>query len=258
VEVTSIGIRRDPVGLREISLRSGVHIVAGCGWYIGPSHPGYLQDASIADLTRILLADLGVGMDNTDVRAGAIGELGTSGPLTPNEEKVLRAASRAHHSTGVAISVHLSSWRAGTEIPKILRVFREEHVDPGRVVLGHMCMNIDADIRRAAAGEGFNIEFDTFGYENYYMWHEGSYTNMWQDPRDVDRVEFILDLVERGHLKQVVVAQDIYTKHNLKRYGGWGYDHILVNVVPMMKARGLSSDAIRQILLENPARILAS
>ena len=35
---------------------------------------------------------------------------------------------------------------------------------------------------------------------------------------------------------------------------GWGYDHILRNVVPAMGAKGMTPGQIRTILVENPAR----
>ena len=41
------------------------------------------------------------------------------------------------------------------------------------------------------------------------------------------------------------------------RYGGDGYAHILENVVPLMRRKGVSEDEIEAILVRNPARILA-
>ena len=38
-DVTTVGIRRDPVALANISRATGVNIVCGAGYYIGPSHP---------------------------------------------------------------------------------------------------------------------------------------------------------------------------------------------------------------------------
>jgi phosphotriesterase-related protein len=45
-------------------------------------------------------------------------------------------------------------------------------------------------------------------------------------------------------------------KTGLRTYGGWGYDHVLVNVVPMMEDAGISQKGIHQILVENPAEFL--
>jgi len=42
----------------------------------------------------------------------------------------------------------------------------------------------------------------------------------------------------------------------LLKYGGWGYAHILRNMVPFMRAEGISSDSLEMILVANPRRML--
>lgn len=65
-----------------------------------------------------------------------------------------------------------------------------------------------------------------------------------------------MDLIEAGYLEQILISQDIWNKHQRRRYGGWGYDHILRNVVPVMKAKGMSRQEIDTILIGNPRRLL--
>jgi phosphotriesterase-related protein len=43
----------------------------------------------------------------------------------------------------------------------------------------------------------------------------------------------------------------------LRHYGGWGYDHILRNVVPMMEDVGISQNTIANLLQNNPKSWLA-
>ncbi len=45
-------------------------------------------------------------------------------------------------------------------------------------------------------------------------------------------------------------------KNLLHKYGGWGYDHVLLNVVPMMQEVGISDISIDVMLRDNPARFL--
>ncbi len=53
------------------------------------------MDARTADdIARELVTDLTVGVDGTGVRAGFIGEIGTTWPWTDNEKKVVRASAR--------------------------------------------------------------------------------------------------------------------------------------------------------------------
>ncbi|MFA6576949.1 MAG: hypothetical protein WCS84_16125 [Nocardioides sp.] len=42
----------------------------------------------------------------------------------------------------------------------------------------------------------------------------------------------------------------------LHAHGGTGYDHVLVGVVPALRARGFSEDDVRTLLVDNPRRAL--
>ena len=52
------------------------------------------------DLTREMIDDITVGVGNTGIKSGIIGEIGCTWPLHDNERKVLRAAARAQKETG--------------------------------------------------------------------------------------------------------------------------------------------------------------
>jgi phosphotriesterase-related protein len=260
-EVSTEGIGRLRSKLPEISEKSGVNVVLGCGWYVGRSHPDYVAIESIEQLEERLIQSIREGFwtdEGHQIRAGLIGEIGTSGPLTPDESKCLRASVRASHKTGVGVSIHLSSWHEGEAVPAILRILDEERADPARVALGHMCMGISKEHRLDSAKRGFKMEFDTFGYEGYYIIHEGTYGSIWQEPRDIDRIGMILELLDLGFDRQILVSQDIYTKTALCHFGGYGYAHILQNVVPMLKRTGFDDALIRRILIENPRDFLAA
>ena len=58
-----------------------------------------------------------------------------------------------------------------------------------------------------------------------------------------------------GYIKQILISQDIWNKHQRRKYGGWGYDHILRNAVPVMRAKGMTEEQIRTLLVENPRRV---
>jgi phosphotriesterase-related protein len=75
-------------------------------------------------------------------------------------------------------------------------------------------------------------------------------------PNDAQRVNYIIRLIELGYLNQVLIATDTAMKSRLTVYGGPGYAHIPENVIPWMRAKGISEEAIRAITVENPKRIL--
>jgi phosphotriesterase-related protein len=63
--------------------------------------------------------------------------------------------------------------------------------------------------------------------------------------------------MKAGYADKVLISQDICTKHRLTVFGGEGYSHIRRNVLPMMQRKGMSDAGIQQIVVKNPARILA-
>ena len=84
------------------------------------------------------------------------------------------------------------------------------------------------------AASGCYLEWDLFG-------NEGSYYPLadLDMPSDAQRLDLIKGVVDAGYADKIVIAQDICTNHRLVRYGGHGYGHILENVVPAMRRKGL-------------------
>ncbi|XP_078668910.1 N-acetyltaurine hydrolase-like isoform X4 [Branchiostoma floridae x Branchiostoma belcheri] len=98
------------------------------------------------------------------------------------------------------------------------------------------------------AALGSYLEWDLFGIEvSYYQ--QVSDVDM---PSDAQRIQMVKHVLEEGYEDRVVIAHDIHTKHRLMHYGGHGYSHILLNVVPMMLARGVSQEQVDKMLIHNP------
>jgi phosphotriesterase-related protein len=45
-------------------------------------------------------------------------------------------------------------------------------------------------------------------------------------------------------------------KIQLRRYGGYGYGHLMRTIVPALRVRGVPEAQIQQMLVENPRRLL--
>ena len=76
-------------------------------------------------------------------------------------------------------------------------------------------------------------------------------------PNDATRMDQIGWLLEGGYEDKIVIAHDICSKQRLIKYGGHGYFYIISHIVPRMRSRGFSDDAIDKILIDNPKSILA-
>ena len=63
-------------------------------------------------------------------------------------------------------------------------------------------------------------------------------------------------MIDDGYLKQILLSCDLCLKNLMHKYGGWGYDHVLTNIVPMMQDEGITDEQINIMLKENPANWL--
>jgi len=247
IDMTVDGLDPKPEALRRISQRSGVQILMGTGVYRAFAHPPWVAGMTVDELAARFVGAIQVGINGTDVRAGLLGELGTSSPILPDEVKVLRAAARAHFKTGVSINVHPAIFHG--EGPRILDVLEAEGVDLRRVALSHMDEQLDHDYHRSLAGRGAWLSFDTLGSEETFGPNA-------KEPTDDQRVDALLRLLDAGWSGQILLSQDVCTKLQLLRFGGKGYSHVLTAIVPRLRAAGLGQATISELLVDNPRRFL--
>ena len=257
VDQSPPGLGRDPKALRKIAQTTGLNIIMGGGYYEEKRHPDSLKERSVQDIAQELIREITVGVDDTGVRMGIIGEIGTGDPVTAGEEKVLRASAIAQASTGIPLSIHHNIW--GLHGPGVLAIAKEEGADLRHTLLSHVDLDARCDLSyyEEVASTGAYLGFDTFGQTDAYQ-----YKNIQRPgqvyPTDYQRAENVARVVEAGYLDQVVLAMDLCTKTQVKRYGGFGYDHLLDCVVPMLNTVGLNNQQIKVILVDNPARLLDS
>ena len=250
VELTPPSLGRDPIRVREISERAGVHVVLGAGQYLEAVHEPWVADATERTISDRLLHEVRDGIDASGVRPGIFGEIGTSDPVSPGERRVLRAVAAAAAESGLAISVHLHPW--GCEGPAVLDELERAGADPERVILGHVNTAFDRpDILRALMDRGATLGFDLFGFDHSLLG-----TGRWP-PSDRDVAMRIATLIDEGYTERLVLGQDVGVRTRLRRWGGWGYAHLLEHVVPLLGELGVDDLAIRTMLVSNPARLLA-
>ena len=251
VDVTTIGIGRDPLALARIARATGLNIVMGAGFYVHDVHPEGMDDLTESDLAQQMIDEIRTGVGATGVKAGIIGEIGCTWPLADNERKVLRAAATAQSETGAAILIHPG--RNESAPGEILTILHEAGADISRTIMGHLDRTVsDFGVLLELARSGCYLEYDLFGNESSF--YPLSDIDM---PSDAQRMDVIKRLIGEGYGEKVVIAQDICTNHRLIKYGGHGYGHILENIVPRMRRRGFTDEDIHSIIVANPARVLA-
>jgi phosphotriesterase-related protein len=251
VDVTTTGIAPNPLGLVEVARHTGVHLVAGTGFYLAHSYPASVADLSVEALADHLRRELREGMAGTNVRAGLIGELGLSDPPAPVELRVLAAAARVQRELDCAVILHPSWGRAGGLQAALLA--EEAQLNPSRTALSHLDNRFrdDVDAYRQVGARGFFLDLDCWGRDAYYP-HVDS-----QLPSDAERMRAVLALLDAGLEAQLLFAQDICFTYELVRYGGHGYAHVLRSIRPRLERCGVRPATIERILVDNPRTWLA-
>ena len=251
VDASLPGIGRDPQALARISEATGLNIVMGTGFYVGETHPEYLDRMTDEEIAQLMVDELETGIDG--ICAGYIGEIGISEIFDDKERRVLRAAAIASQKTGAAINVHINPWTTnGIEAADILLA---AGVSPEKICISHIDVENREEYIYALLKKGVFVEFDNFGKE-YYIRREVRNSGYGTFVTDVQRVQFLKFLIDRGYGDRILLSCDLCLKQLLHAYGGWGYDHVLKNIVPMMEDEGITAEQIRTLLVENPANWL--
>jgi phosphotriesterase-related protein len=249
VDPTPKTLARDPLALARIARSTGLNVVMGAGYYVAASHPPDMDKRSVDELTREMIGDVTAGVGDTGIRSGVLGEIGCTWPWTDNEKKVLRAAIAAQRETGAPLMVHPG--RHPRMPMDIAELIQKEGGDLKRTIMCHICRTI-ADIKAVIdlARTGIWLEYDLFGLENSYYPYQPSFDM----PNDGGRMAHVLALIEAGYQDKVLLSHDIAYKTSLVKYGGYGYHHLLLNVVPRLRMKGLDDAGLRRLLVDNPAR----
>ena len=247
IDCTPDEIGRDPLKLKKVAEATGVNIILGCGHYYDKAHYPYVKDATVEELAEEMHHDLTVGIKDTDIKAGIIGEIGTSAVMTDAEKKVLKAAGIVGKETGHAIHIHTDLYTEnGYEVIKILK---SEGVKPEKICIDHVDVWLRPDYIKGLLNLGVFVEFDNFGKE-FYVSQERRFAY------DLERIDVLKNLIEEGFGDRILISNDICLKSMWKKYGGLGYAHILRGVKDMALQNGISETAYNNLLTKNVQNFL--
>lgn len=255
VDLTNIGIDRDLKKLRDVSKQSGVNVIAGCGLYTGLTIPEPYRSMSAEKIADLMIDEIKNGDPETGIKPGVIGEIGTSEVLDEIEIRGLRSAAWANLETGLPIYIHTYSWsQASLEAIDILT---KEGVRPDQICICHLDVEFDYDYLCKVFDTGVYAMFDNFGKEYYFTKQDAVFAGG-PFAMDLDRVRMIIRVIRENHTDRLMLATDVCVKSLLHTYGGWSYDHIFTNIVPMMANEGISEADIDMIIRQNPERFICS
>ena len=219
--------------LKQLSLRSGMPIVAGTGYYTQPFYQPVIARWSEDQITQELVRQ-------TQAEAiGAFGEIGTWDAMTPDERKVFRAVGKAHLATNLPIFTHTNMGKSAQEQ---LDVLESVGVKPERVAIGHLGGVIDpkAGLQKAICKRGAFVGFDRQGGAG-----------------DADQIPAVLALLEAGCADKLLFSSDFSFASDLKHNGGAGYAMSVTVFGPKLRKAGVPQSILHGIQVDNPRRLLA-
>jgi len=215
---------RDINFIRQVSMKSGVPIVAGGGFYSQPFYPREISSMSEDQIVKALIKQA-----DTDT-LGVFGEIGSWDEITADERKVFRAVGRAHAATNLSIFTHTGI--PGKSALEQLDILEDAGVKPERIVIGHLGNLVDPNVyvHKAVCRRGAFVGFDRQGGNN-----------------DAMQVPMVMALLEAGFAGHLMFSADASS----------GYAKTMTVFLPKLKAAGVGDDVLHQIMVDNPRRFLA-
>lgn len=253
VDLTTLGLSPDPIGLRELSVATAVNIVAGTGVYIGRAAPPWVGSATTDALANLFTHEIVEG-GSEGVLRGVIGEIGVE-DFTDQELRCFDAATAAHRRTGATVFAHvLSGVRASdrSRVVGLVERFIDGGGDPARLVLCHQDgSGDDIGYQDRVLGLGAVLAYDTFGFTARLRRADGDLAL----PSDEQRIREVARIIQDWGPDRVVVSHDLCYRMMLASWGGWGWSH-LFGLRDRFRAHGLDDEVFDQLLVGNPARLL--
>lgn len=248
VECTPIGCGRYVDLFREVAQRGPVKIVACTGFFHEswcPLHP-IARAFDIDMLTDLFVREITEGMGDTLIKAGIIKCATGEGRISSGEERILRAAARAHRLTGAPLITHTTN---GMGLEQ-LDLFAAEGIAPEEVIICHIGFEPNPlDYAEQMLRRGANVSFDRIGMHAFFP--------------DEHWVALVGHAVRRGYVRQVMLSHDAAVfAYGLEVASGENvfddYSYIPRVFLPrLQREAGVSDEHVRIMLEENPQRLLA-
>jgi phosphotriesterase-related protein len=253
VEPGALFLHRDAAFSKRVADAAGINVILATGIYTYDHLPQPLLNRDEDGLAAIFLHEIEHGIQDTGIKPALIKCAADEPGMTPNVEKVHRAAARASKQSGLPIMAH-SRPANGTGLEQ-MKIFADEGVDPGKVQVAHTGDTDDLDYIERLLETGCWIGMDRYGLDVFL-------------PTD-RRNATVLALLERGYADRMFISQDYcstidwfpaevadYLRQN--EVPDWSMTFLFEKVIPQLKEGGMTDEQLDLMMVENPRRWLGS
>jgi len=252
VDPTVIGLGRYIPRIARINEQVDINIIPATGIYTYNELPFFFHYRGTGSRTggedpmiSLFKRDIAEGIAGTGIKAAFLKCAIDAQGMTRGVERAMRAVARTHVQTGAPITVHTNVHNQSGLLAQGL--LREEGVDLAKVVIGHSGDSTDLTYLRALMDAGSFIGMDRFGLDALLPFEE--------------RVETVATLCREGYAERIVLSHDAACYIDWLPEGSlaqtapkWRYTHIHDEVLPALRARGVSEAQIETMLVDNPRR----
>ena len=251
VDCSPCDVERDIEVCKRVQEQTGVQVISSTGFYTTEFGENYYwrrlsrKDRVTNLLYEKMMQELTIGINGTDVKAGAIKIATSAGQMTDFEAQVFEAAAMAQKETGAPIITHTEAGTLGDVQAKLLT---EYGVAPHKILISHMDLTGDIDYVERTISYGVFIGFDSIGV-----------FSLPPDPQV--RLKLCTQVFQRGHAKHVMLSSD----HICYLKGRWGVSNIFLPkdttytlyatfeiLMPYLREHGILDSDFRQCQIDNP------
>ncbi len=241
VDMTNQSMGRAPEYAERLTKETGINIILSTGLYLEDYIDAAIMDQTPEEIAKEPIRDLTVGIGDSRMKAGIIGEIAWSYPGP--REKELRSWEGmciAARRTGAVVSTHPS--HGELQVPQA-EYLVSHGIAPEKIVIGHIEFYMSDDSLKKLLNMGIYIGLDMIGKKSG-----------WGDEYRADTIRKIKDW---GLLDRVLLSMDICRREDLKSAGGYGYAYLFESFIPMLEKRGITRQDIELMLRKNPANLLS-
>lgn len=254
VDATGMFQGRDLRLYEALSRATGVHIVASTGqgpeamlggYFLTPqtNPPTPWPAHKFAELFgREVNQGMVVPRLERRAPAGMIATAVTAGGMTPTDGSLLRGAARASATYGVPVFI-----RCGSDAIAEMQLAIDETLKPERIVMGSMD-------RRDAVAKGWPMAVARAG-ARLAIDHIGSTNPLYLD--NAERLALVAELIGAGYADRILLSSSATGVAFGEAGNDLPYSDVLTKFVPMLRAAGVSSEHVEQMLVANTAQLLS-
>lgn len=254
VDPCPMDLGRDVTFNAEVAQRTGINLISSTGLYNEAMGAAYVFRAmEVEAIAEVFVREIEEGIADTGIKAGVIKIATGDGVVSDFERKVVTAAARAAKITGVPILSHTENCSCGHDQ---IDIVTSQGVVTSRLMVGHSDGRDDHDYQRSIAERGAYVGFDRFGLEILIP--------------DAIRMKNLKAMVDAGHRDRVMISHDsvecllgglpgMVDKQSIRDIApNAKLTHLFENILPQLRAMGMTDADFDRILIDNPRRFFES